>query len=141
METTVPQVKEAEAKPKSILDILKEEEKGEEGADQTPISPEALAKADLSLPNEFQVDSMAAELVDHLANYHKAVAGRKAARSQGDHQRAEQLSKLAAYSRLAAAYIQEQFPGVKALADEIARARVVQVRNQRKTLLENTGDD
>lgn len=128
-----------EPKARTISDILKESET--DIVDSPDISPEALDKADLSLPDEFQLDSMAAELVEHLANYHKANAGRKAARAQGDGQKAEQMFKLMSYSRLAAAYIEQSFPGVKAVADVIARTRAIQVKRARQQLLSAESED
>lgn len=127
-----------ETKTRTISDILKE---GETDTPETPdISTEALDKADLTLPPEFQLDSMAAEMVEHLANYHKANAGRKAARAQGDGARAEQLFKLMSYSKLAAAYIQQLFPGIKKVANEIALSRAIQAKRARQLLLSEQED-
>lgn len=126
------------AKPKTIAEQLKAD--AEDGSGP-PIDLETLEKAVLSLPPEFMLDSLAAELVEHLANYHKAKAALRAARAQGDSQRITAMASLMNYSRLAAAAIQGEHPGVKAIADEIAEARALQARRQRKAMLEQDKDD
>ena len=117
---------------KSVLELLKQEDEGGDGT----VTAGMLAKADLTLPAEFEMDSMAAEMVEHLSSYHRTRVALKAARAQGDSQRAEQLFKAMAFSRLAAALMQSEYPGIKAVADNIARARVKQVQGQRQALLD-----
>ena len=119
-------------KVKSISDILKEEDTAEVGDE---LDPKILETANLDMPESFQVESMAAELVEHLSAYHRTKAALKAARAQGDGQKAEQLFKAMSYSRLVAAYLQSEFPGIKSIADEIAQARAIQIKQQRSAML------
>ena len=118
---------------KTVLELLKRED-GEDAA--LGVTADMLERADLSLPPEFALDSMAAEMVEHLSAYHRPRVALKAARAQGDGQRADQLFKTMAFSRLAAALMQNEYPGIKAVADLIARARVKQVQAQRQALLD-----
>lgn len=119
-------------KAKTIAELLKAEDADEH---ETELDPAILEKADLGLPDSFQLESMAAELVEHLSAYHRNKAALKAARAQGDGQRAEQLFRAMSYSRLVAAYLQSQFPGIKPLADEIAQAKAIQTKQARAALL------
>ena len=91
---------------------------------------------DFGVPDEFMDELMGAELADHLSNYQKSIPVRRAARSSGDNQRAEQLSKFINTSRLAAAQIIYKYPHAKGIADEIARARASQVKEGRKAILD-----
>ena len=97
--------------------------------------PKILETVDLKLSPSFELDIMAAELLEHLANYHKAKAAVKAARHQGDHARAEQMYKLMKFSKMAGAVIQSDFPGAKALADQIGEVRAKQARLNRLALM------
>lgn len=127
-------LKTPEDKPKTIADILKTEDLSELGPE---LDPHILDTVQLDMPPEFQLESMAAELVEHLSAYHRTRAALKAARAQGDGQKAEQLFKAMSYSRLVAAYLQSEFPGIKPLADEIAKAKAIQVKQQRTAFLDS----
>ena len=95
-----------------------------------------MEKADLTLPSEYQDEVMGAELLAHITNYYQATAALKSARNMGDHARAEQLYKTVAFSRLAVAVIQHDFPNTKEIADELGKFRAKQARQQRRALLE-----
>ena len=99
------------------------------------VDPEILKGASLSLVPSFETEVMAQELLEHLSNYHRALVGVKSARSSGDHAKADQLYRLMAYSRLAAAIIQSDHPGIKTIADEIGEVRAQQAKMQRAALL------
>ena len=107
----------------------------EKSDDGLNLDPTILDTVDLSLPSEFLAESLAEELLEHLSNYHKAKAANQAARHSGDNQKAEQMYRLVAYSRLAVAIIQHENPGVKAIADAIARFRAKRVQEQRTAVL------
>ena len=74
------------------------------------VPPEALENVDLSLPVSFQDEIMAADVLDHISVYHKMEALRKAARHQGQHDKAEKYAAEAAFARNAAALIQHEYP-------------------------------
>ena len=118
-------------KPKSISELLD----AEKGEDEVGLDPAILERVDLVLPPEFMLEAMAEELLEHTATYHKAKAANKSARNSGDHAKAEQMFRLMAYSRLAAAIIQAENPGVKAIADQIAEFRAKRIKDTRATAL------
>ena len=117
--------------PKTIKEVLD----AEKGLDELDLDPKILDSVDLTLPENFQLFNMAAELVEHLANYARAKVTMRSARAQGNGKRAEEMNQLMSLSRIAAAYIQSEYPGVKALADEIAQVRAKQAKDQRLALL------
>ena len=119
-------------KAKIIADLLKAEDLSESDGE---LDPTILDTAGLELPDSYQLESMAAELVEHLSAYHRNKAALKAARAQGDGVNAEKLFRGMSYSRLVAAYLQSQFPGIKPLADEIAQAKAIQIKQSRAALL------
>ncbi len=120
-----------ETKPLSIQDLLNADKAEDEELD---LDPAILKAADLGLPQEFKIEAMAEELLEHISSYHKAKAANQAARHSGDHVKAEQMYRLMAFSRLAAAIIQAENPGVKAIADDIGFFRAKRVREQRDAL-------
>ncbi len=60
-----------------------------------------------------------------------AEAERKAFRQQGDHAKAEHVSKMAAVYRTQAAYIQHQYPRTKTLYLELAALRAKETKANR----------
>lgn len=105
-----------------------------ESAIEVIVSQEALAAVDYSLPSSYELEIMAAELVQYLTQYHSAVAGGKAARQEEDHQKAELFAKAVRFSRSAIALIQYNHPGVKARADEIMEAQAENIRARRASM-------
>jgi len=113
----------------------------EEEALLSPAEVEALlGKVDLKLPEAYEDDLLAGQLLAHLTQYHSLLADQKAARHVGNHKAAEELSHAIAQTRLAAAIIQAKNPRAKALADEIASTKVIQTRLQRKAIMETNKD-
>lgn len=78
-----------------------------------------LEGVDLTVPDEFLEVRLAAEMVQHLGQYHSLQLAIRAARHAEQHQRAEQLQKEALYTKTAIALIQHQYPGTKAIAQEM----------------------
>ena len=105
------------------------------GDGDATLDPAILAATDLTLPDAFRLEALAEEMLEHLTTYHKAKAATTSARHSGDNQRATQMFQLQAYSRLAVAIIQNENPGVKAIADQIALSRAKRVKEQRAALL------
>ncbi len=93
-------------------------------------------KIDLSLPDEFLLEVVANQLLENLANYHTALRAAKAGRQAGEHKRAEEMWKQTQVFRLTVAFIEAEFPKAKALADELAKARARQTRDNRARLME-----
>ena len=136
-----PTLPDDEAKEPSINALLDELE--DESADTLP-STEAqrlLENTDLSLPHEFELEILADELLGVLGTYKRASYGRKSARNLGDTQRAQQMAQLERYSRLTAAMMMADYPGLKNIADEIATARAREAQRRRAQLLEDEGEE
>lgn len=129
-----------EVKEQTLADLLAEAE-----GEASDIMPEAQARklleeVDLTLPLEYQLEILADELVGTLGTYQRAQFGRRAARNLGDDPRATQMLKLERYSRLVAALIISEHPGVKAVADDMAQARATISKRQRRQTLGEDDD-
>ena len=98
------------------------------------ILPEAIDTVDLSLPDAYEAEILAAEVLDHISNYRRLEASRRAARHQNQHDKATNFERDAAFSRNAAALIQYEHPSTKVLYKELAEARAKQLRLNRKAL-------
>lgn len=85
------------------------------------VPAEALETVNLDIPAEYALELAAAQMVEHLAEYHKVLRAQRAARHNEDHQRAEQFSKILVYTRNVIALTQHEYPQAKAIADEIMR--------------------
>ena len=123
----------AKAPPQSdTIESFLEAQKG----DGPGLSPDILDRFKIDdLPADYVIESMAAELLEHKASFQKAdVAWRSAKHT--DHQREQQMWQLRNYSRLCAAIIMDKWPQAAALANEIARVRVIQARQARRAMLE-----
>lgn len=94
-----------------------------------------LEALDDELPPDFTVESVAAELLDQLSSYHRTKLLWRGARSSGDRSNADALYQQFARNRLTAALIQHEYPDAMKVAREIAKHRVVEVREQRAKLL------
>ncbi len=91
-----------ETKTKSIAEMLKEEDVADVGGE---LDPSILDSADMTMPDSYLLESLAAELMEHLSVYHRLKAAIPAARAQGDGPKAEQLNKSKTYSWLVAAHL------------------------------------
>ena len=96
------------------------------------ISIEALDSVDLSLPEDYLDEVFAMELLTVITRYHTCVAERRAFRHQGKGSEAEKMSTQAAIYRAQAALIQHEHPNTRELYKELADARAVATRKDRK---------
>ena len=136
MVTEQAAVEEPEAKEPTLAELLEAEKE----AEAVPVS--VLRAANLELPMQFMVESMAEELLGFLSLYHRRRLAWKAARDSGsDRQRVDGLYHEFAYARLAAAVIQNDYPEAKAIANEIAAVRTQQAKEARKAVLAEAGDE
>jgi hypothetical protein len=119
--------------------LLEGDEEAE--ADEQAINPEILRTADFSLIPEFEEEIMAVELLDYLSMRLRLLNAWRAARNSGNHQRAQELYRQMAMARLSAALIQGEHPNVKSLADDLAKTRVIEARNRRRTLLDEEHEE
>lgn len=99
--------------------------------DLDSIPVEALDSVDLSLPDEYEDEIFAAQLLNAITNYHTTNTERKAMRHQGEHQKAETLAKQAAVYRSMAALIQHEHPSTRDLYKELAQQRANATREAR----------
>ena len=100
-------------------------------SDDIPVG--ALDNVDLFLPDEYQDEIFAQQLLLAITNYHTAENERRALRQQGENVKAENVGKLAATYRAQAALIQYEHPNTITLYKEIAGARVVETKRNRRT--------
>ena len=109
------------------------------------VPQEALDAFDISeerdhLPSSYELEIVAADLMDHLAALRVMTIQRKAARQAQNGAKAEALTKDILYHRSAAALIQWMYPGkddvrsARSLAEEMMQAVEASVR---KTRLKN----
>ena len=111
-----------------------------EGDAKELIPQSALDAVDLSLPGEYRLEVMADELLGVLGTFHRAQAGRRAARNSENHKEAERLGEMVGRMRLIAAVITMDVPGVKAVADRMATYRAKRARAERDTALDKGKD-
>lgn len=97
---------------------------------------EALEDVDMELPKDFADEMFAEEVLSNVIAFHKTEAARKAAKHQGDHDRAELLNKQAQICKSAAALIQYEHPETKIIYKELASIRASQVKTNRQSILE-----
>lgn len=101
------------------------------------IPPDILETVDLSVPPETAEEYAAAEMTTYLQVYQNASIALKAARHQVQHDRADRLSKEMVFARMAIALIQQQYPGAKAIADDIMRMNAKNARANRARMRES----
>ena len=94
-------------------------------------------KVDLSLPQEYELEVMADQLLAHLGSYRQNWQAWRAARNTGDHANAKRLFDQMQFNKLTSAIIQASYPRAKALADELGQIRAKTARDNRKRALEN----
>jgi hypothetical protein len=128
--------KEEEKKP-AIIEALGTEESVGDDADKIAelIDKEGNLIVDLELPEEYQLEIMASELLNQLTLFHTFDAQWRSARGQGDSGQATKLFTQRNHHRLTAAIIQRDYPGAKPLADELAKTKTKVAKRQRKNVL------
>ena len=94
------------------------------------------APFDSHVPPEYMDELMASEGIQHLRNYHTAVAALRSARHVGDPARIEPLAKMVAHSRNCIALIHYKHPLVKAAASKIMALEAKRAQEARDNALE-----
>ena len=124
---------------KKIVNLLpKDEEVAEdEQLYSDLVDGEGKLKVDLSMPEEFVLDVMAGQMVEHLVSYQQSMQAWKSARNQDNHARAKQFFEQMQFNQLTIAIIQAKYPKAKQLADELMEVRAKQAQNARKNALVN----
>lgn len=136
-------VKETPEKEK-YLNLQEALEKGDEEADDALLVAELLddegkLKVDLSLPEVYELDIMAQQLLGHITSYKQNKEAWRAARNSSDRAKAQQIFTQMRFNELTAAIIQRAYPKAKALADELALINARTTQANRKVQLEKEG--
>jgi hypothetical protein len=128
---------EEEPKEPTLIDALGTEEEVGDEADKIAelIDSDGNLIVDLELPEEYQLEIMASELLNQLTLFHTFDAQWRSARGQGDSGQASKLFTQRNHHRLTAAIIQRDYPGAKALSDELAKTKSKVAKRQRKNVL------
>jgi len=93
-------------------------------------------KVDLSLPDDYELEVMAQQLLAHITSYAQNKKAYLAAKNSGDQARRTQLWQQLQYNQLTAAIIQKSYPKAKRVADELARLQARQAQQNRARQLE-----
>ncbi len=96
--------------------------------------------ADYSMPEEFETEVMAGQMVDHLIAFKQSKQNWIAAKQVGDHAKRKQLFEQMRFNQVTVAIIQYEFPDAKNIADEIMRYRVKDVQGKRQKFLQQADD-
>ena len=99
------------------------------------VGPDGKLKVDMGMPQDYLVDIMAAQMVDHMTAFEQAQQVWKSSRNQGNHAKAAQNFEQMQFSQLTVAIIQAQYPGAKKLAQEIMKVRAQQAQSGRDNML------
>ena len=121
----------------SLKDALSREE---ETAEDTALLAELLdadgkLRVDTSLPEEYELEVIAQQLLAHLTSYHQNREAYRAARNT-DQGRRTQIWNQMQFNQLTAALIQKAYPKAKALADQLATIQAKQAAVNRERMLE-----
>ncbi|MDD4984184.1 MAG: hypothetical protein PHQ43_00145 [Dehalococcoidales bacterium] len=140
-----PATPEAKKEPQSLKDLIPKEESTQDDAELFAKLRNAGAddiNVDMSMPDEYETEIMAALMVDHMTGYTQTKAAWRSARNTQDHKRAADLFQQMQFNRLTVAIIQAEYPGAKPIADTIMKTRTVQTaKNRDQILATSAGDD
>jgi len=93
----------------------------------------ALENVVLELPDDYQDEIYATQLLEAITQYHTFTVQYRALRNQGDHSKADQAAKIAATCRAQAALIQYEHPNTILLYKKLANLRALETRGKRDT--------
>ena len=122
---------------KTIADLLPQDEETVEDEELYAqlADEDGKLKVDLSMPEDFLVDIMASQMVEHMVSYEQSRQAWRSSRNQGNNAKAKQFFEQMQFNQLTVAMIQAQYPKAKKLADELMSVRAKQAQGQRKQLL------
>jgi len=124
---------------RNIADLLPQDEETAEDEKlySQLVGEDGKLKVDLSMPDDFLIDIMAGQMIEHMVSYEQSKQTWMSARNQGNHARAKQFFEQMQFNQLTIAIIQARHPKAKSLADELMKVRVKQAQAQRKNILSN----
>ncbi len=131
--------KEKEIKKPTIADLLPQDEETAEDEQlySQLVGQDGKLKVDLSMPEDFMVDIMASQMVEHMVSYEQSKQTWISSRNQGNHARAKQFFEQMQFNQLTVAIIQARYPEAKKLADEIMNVRAKQAQQNRRNTLKS----
>ncbi len=121
----------------TISDLLPKDEEGKEDEQLYAqlVGEDGKLKVDLSMPENFLIDIMASQMVEHMVGYEQSKQAWTSSRNQGNNAKAKQFFEQMQFNQLTIAVIQARHPKAKALANEIMKARAKQAELQRNSLM------
>ncbi len=127
---------------KSLQEALSKEEETTEDTELLAelLDAEGKLKVDTSLPEDYELEIMAEQLLAHLASYHQNKETYRAARNSGDQGRKTQIWNQMQFNQLTAALIQRAYPKAKARADELAMFRLTEAKMKQRQLMAQEGE-
>jgi len=128
-----------EEKKPTIADLLPQDEESIEDKELYAqlVGEDGKLKVDLSMPEEFVVDIMASQMVEHMVSYEQSRQAWMSSRNQGNHAKAKQFFEQMQFNQLTVAIIQAKHPKAKALADDMMTLRAKQAQQTRRNVLNN----
>ena len=99
------------------------------------MGPDGKLLLDETLPEEFELEIMATQALEAIAQVKQLNQTWRAARNAGDHARAKQVFEQMNANKVLAAIIQVEFPACKPIVAELAGIRVKQAKKARAKLL------
>lgn len=129
--------------PQTVADLFPQKEDDEdEAALLAELYDTATGKiaGDFTLPGTYELEIIAAQLLEHLTAYAQAKEVFRAAVNLKDRAKSEPARSQMNHHQLVAAILQRKYPGCKALADEIARAKVKQLQKGRNAFMREDDD-
>lgn len=134
-----PESKGNGTKERGLTDLLKEIDSDlkDDGALATLVDTEGRITADLTMPDAFRLDIAADTMIQHLVSYEQSRQAWRVARAQGNGAKAEQFFAQWKFNQLSIALLQSEHPGIKAVADELMRAKAIEARRLRKSIIES----
>ena len=129
---------EGQAEP-SILDKFLKDEDTEDDATvlASLLDENGNLIGDYSMPEAYEEETVATQMVDHLYAYKQAEIAHTTAKNQGDHKRRKELFDSMRFNQITIAIIQQRFPNAKQIADDIMETKVSTVRAQRDKFLDD----
>jgi len=124
---------------KKIAELLPQDEDSIEDEElySQLVGEDGKLKVDLSIPEDFLIDIMASQMVEHIVSYEQTKQVWRSSRNQGNHAKAKQFFEQMQFNQLTIAIIQAKHPKAKKMADELMDVRAKQAQAQRKNMLQS----
>ena len=136
-ESKVEETKSEDKKPTSIAELLPRSEQEDEDNELflKLMGPDGKLLLDESLPAEFELEIMANQALEAIAQVKQLNQTWRASRNSGDHAKAKIVFDQMNANKVLAAIIQVEFPKCKPIVAQLAEIRVKQAHKAREKLL------